>query len=93
MTTAQKLAKTVKNGKLYQVVLENPGFENASQTVQIIHMWGTPYEQGFAQGQLLGPEIKAFIDNTWGYLEGQVEGVLKAVPKWLCQTPPQTLNF
>ena len=85
MSDAQKLVKTVPNGKLYQVELANPVWTNASQTVDIIHMWGSSYEQGEAQGKLLGPTVVQFIDDTWEYLEDQVEGVLKAVPKWLAE--------
>jgi isopenicillin-N N-acyltransferase-like protein len=40
---------------------------------------------GEAQGQLLGPTIKQFIDEAWTYLEGQVEEVLKHVPPFLAQ--------
>ena len=48
-------------------------------------MWGTAYEQGEAQGKLLGPVVKGFIDATWMYLEDQVEEVVKHVPAWLAR--------
>jgi hypothetical protein len=46
LSEVRKLVKTVKNGKLYTAVLPNPGWANASQTVYVIHMYGTSYEQG-----------------------------------------------
>jgi hypothetical protein len=48
-------------------------------------VWGSSLDQGRAQGEMLGPTIKTFIDETWQYLEGQVEEVLKHVPLWLAK--------
>ncbi len=45
----------------------------------------TVLSAGEAQGQLLGPTNKQFIDETWSYLEGQVEEVIKHVPAWLAE--------
>lgn len=83
---AQKLVKTVKNGKLYTVTLPNAAYgANASQEVYIIHMWGTPYEQGYAQGQMLDKTIRGFFQDTWKYLDDQVAAVIKVVPSWLAE--------
>jgi hypothetical protein len=35
--------------------------------IRVIHVWGTPAEQGFAIGYLLAPEIVAFYDRFIGY--------------------------
>lgn len=85
LSQSQQLQKSVKNGKLYSVVIPNALHDNASQTVYVVHMWGSPYEQGYAQGQLLGPVVKSFIERTWAYLEQQVELVLHHVPAWLAR--------
>ena len=54
------------------------------QSYYITHLYGTPYEMGYAQGQLYGATVKGFIDDVWAYLEGQVENALPGVfPNWL----------
>jgi len=53
--------KSVKNAMLFEA-----GPHNA--TFPVVHLWGTPYEVGFAQGELIGPMIKEFVYRTWQYL-------------------------
>ncbi len=57
--------KSIKNAMLYEA-----GPLNA--TFPIVHVWGTPYEVGFAQGTLRKQEIKEFVFKTWGYLSTMV---------------------
>ena len=48
------LVKSVKNGHLYTVGANN----NISKQVHLVHVYGTAYEMGYAQGALLGDELK-----------------------------------
>eukprot|EP01006_Ploeotia_vitrea_P021341 TRINITY_DN53706_c0_g1_i2.p1 TRINITY_DN53706_c0_g1~~TRINITY_DN53706_c0_g1_i2.p1 ORF type:complete len:391 (-),score=214.95 TRINITY_DN53706_c0_g1_i2:109-1281(-) len=40
--------------------------------INVVHVWGTPYERGFAQGQLLAKEAKGMATSVWAYFEEQV---------------------
>jgi hypothetical protein len=74
-STAPKLVKTVKNGKLYAA-----GDPSGNQTMDVIHVWGdTPFEIGFAIGTLMNDKLSDFIDQVFSYIEDQVVAKL---PKW-----------
>jgi hypothetical protein len=60
-----RYVKSVKNAMLFEA-----GPPNA--TFPVVHLWGTPYEVGFAQGELIGPMIKDFVYKTWGYLSKEM---------------------
>jgi len=34
----------------------------------VVHVWGTPYEVGFAQGTLMKDDINTFVNAVWDYL-------------------------
>jgi len=67
--------REVTNGKLYSVTQTGPN-GTPGQTFAVTHVWGTPYEKGFAQGQLLQSEIQAFYNQTWAYLEEEISSSL-----------------
>jgi isopenicillin-N N-acyltransferase-like protein len=52
--------------KAENAILYSTGPENA--TFPIVHLYGTAYEMGFAQGTILKKEINQFISATWSYL-------------------------
>ena len=56
-----KLTKFVKNGALYTAGPDNARFP-------IVHVYGSAYETGFAQGQLQKVYIFEFIAKTYDYL-------------------------
>lgn len=56
-----KLVRSVKNAKLFT---GGP----AGATFPIVHVYGTPYEVGFAQGTLQKKTIIEFVSKTWAYL-------------------------
>lgn len=62
------LVKSVKNGHLYTVGANN----DISKQVHLVHVYGTAYEMGYAQGALLGDELKEFLPKLFTYLETQV---------------------
>ncbi|KAH3769045.1 hypothetical protein DPMN_170292 [Dreissena polymorpha] len=66
-----KFLREVKNGKLYQAGIAQDAF-------YVVHVWGTPYEMGYAQGQLLKTEANLFMNSVWRYLEEQVIQAINA---------------
>ncbi|WAR12323.1 DCD1A-like protein [Mya arenaria] len=59
--------RQVRNGKLYQAGISQDSF-------YVVHVWGTPYEMGYAQGELMKTETINFMNSVWKYLEDQVIG-------------------
>ena len=57
--------RTAKNG-----VLQEAGPEG--QRFDVLHVYGTPYDKGFAQGTLIKEEIKRFVHDTFAYLTSMV---------------------
>ena len=53
--------KEIKNAKLYEAGPKGARFP-------IVHLWGTPYEKGFAQGTLMKRQVRQFVYSTWAYL-------------------------
>ncbi len=41
-------------------------------TVIINVIPGTPYEMGYAQGQLVKEQVVNLMDNAWGFMEEQI---------------------
>jgi hypothetical protein len=54
---APQNVKEVKNGRLETV-------GQGDDAIQIVHVWGTPYEMGYAHGELLKKEINNQLDIT-----------------------------
>jgi hypothetical protein len=70
-----KLLSSTKNGKLYSI-----GPDNA----KILHVWGSPYEMGYAHGTLLKEQLHTFLDDLWVYLDEQVAPkIMPYLPPWL----------
>lgn len=76
ITAAPTLVKTVKNGKMY---LAGEG----NDTFAIVHVWGTPYEQGYAQGQLRADDLKGVWPKFDKYIAEQIQKSEKELPQWL----------
>lgn len=55
----------------------------------VLHVWGTPYEVGVAQGTILKQEVTEFIDIVYQYIVDQIDEALNStkpgelVPHWL----------
>jgi exportin-7 len=60
-----KFLKSVKNGKLYSA-------GNGDDLIHIVHVWGSPYEMGYAHGELMTSQAHSFMNDVWSYLEEQV---------------------
>jgi len=59
--------RTAANG-----VLQEAGPEG--QRFPILHVYGTPYEKGFAQGTLIKEELHKFVHDTFAYLTSMIVG-------------------
>jgi hypothetical protein len=55
--------KSIKNAALYEAGPANARFP-------IVHVYGTPYEIGFAHGTLQKRYMKEFVDKTYAYFVG-----------------------
>ncbi|XP_041374954.1 protein dcd1B-like [Gigantopelta aegis] len=64
-----RLVKIVPNGKQYTVGSEQDTFD-------IVHVWGLPYDMGYAHGILQNKKAKDMVDQVWQYLEEQVTQAL-----------------
>lgn len=60
-----RFVRQVKNGKLYVA-------GEAQDAFNVVHLWGTPYEMGYAHGSLVKDEAFRFIQSVWTYMEQQV---------------------
>ena len=78
-SAAPTLVRSVANGKLFSAGL--PGFN-----FSLVHVYGSAYEMGFAQGALLPAEVRFIATSVWAYMEGQVEQAIDGpggLPDWL----------
>jgi len=60
-----KFRGQIKNAMHFQAGPANAIFD-------VVHVWGTPYEMGFAQGTLMKKEVVTFIAKTWAYLSEEM---------------------
>lgn len=65
-----KLIKKVKNGVMYEAGPENARFP-------VVHVYGTPYEMGYAQGELVGDNLSQFVHDTMNYI---IDSAADALP-------------
>jgi exportin-7 len=63
MGESMRFLRKTKNAVLFET-----GPENA--TFHVVHLYGSPYELGVAQGTILKREVNAFYSKTWSYLVG-----------------------
>lgn len=71
-----KLMRTAPNGKAYQV---NEG----GLSFWVLHVYGTPYEMGYAHGQMMKAEAQVMVNQTMEYIYSQAEQALAGLPTWL----------
>jgi len=63
--------KSIKNAKLYTVGA-------GDDTIPVVHLWGTPYEMGYAQGAIMNQTAQNLVNSVWNYLESQVEQAINS---------------
>lgn len=77
-TGVPALVNTTVNGQRYIA-----GFANDSQPLNIVHVYGTAYEMGFAAGQLMKAEITALIPEMFEWVYAMIGKYIKFLPAWL----------
>jgi hypothetical protein len=74
-----KLIGSTTHGKLFTV-------GDGDDAIQLLHVWGTPYEMGYAHGSLLKEKSQDMLEGVWAYFELQVEqainGTIDFLPSW-----------
>jgi len=70
INTEPVLLQTVPNGALYMAAA------GTTEEIPLVHLWGTAYERGFAQGTLMKRNMTIFSSEVWQYLEDQVAAAL-----------------
>lgn len=79
-SAAPTLLREVANGKLFAA-----GDVAGGYNFSLVHVYGSAYEMGFAQGALL-PDACRFIETqVWAYMEEQVEEAVDFLPPALQQ--------
>jgi isopenicillin-N N-acyltransferase-like protein len=77
-TAAPTLLRSVPNGHAY--VAGAAGFE-----FNVVHVYGSAYEMGYAQGALFPAEVASMLNRTWDYMVSQVDSGLAFLPAWLAE--------
>eukprot|EP01125_Pyxidicula_operculata_P021953 TRINITY_DN878_c0_g1_i1.p1 TRINITY_DN878_c0_g1~~TRINITY_DN878_c0_g1_i1.p1 ORF type:complete len:425 (+),score=84.40 TRINITY_DN878_c0_g1_i1:435-1709(+) len=70
------LIKTVPNGKLFHAGEVQP-------PVGVMHVWGTAYEMGYAQGLMLKDQAEDLYAQAFSFIEGEVEQAIPYLPEFL----------
>ena len=73
---APTLMRSAANGQAYRA--GQPGFE-----FWVLHLYGTPYEQGFAHATMMKAEVLEMLNRTWAYMEAQMDDDITGLPDWL----------
>merc|ERR1719502_2436656 len=71
---APTLMRTVPNGSAYRA---------GNDTFWVMHLYGSPYDMGYAHGTMMKEEVKSMVTRAIAYMESQVEDALKGLPTWL----------
>jgi len=64
-TAPPKFLAQVNNGKLYSI-------GQGDDTILLLHVWGSAYQMGFANGQLLKSQITELVPGMIAHFESQV---------------------
>jgi len=78
-TEAPTFVASVPNGTLYTIGPAGPS------QISIVHVWGSPYQMGYAHGLLMKDKCQDLINSVWTYLEEQVEEAINGTVKWIPQ--------
>lgn len=60
LTTPPRLVRSVPNGKLFVL-------DGVSPPIRVLHLWGTPYAKGVAQGLLLRDSLHEFVSDVFQF--------------------------
>lgn len=76
-----RFIRSVPNGALFHI-------GEGDDSLPLTHLWGTPYQKGFARGQLHQKDLPKFMDGVWSFLESEVSNALgewfpKPIKEWI----------
>jgi len=86
-TTPPVLIKSVPNGRLYSV-------GSGVDAVPIVHLWGTPYQKGYAHGLLMKDQATALVNQIYKWIDDKVSAAINGsigpfpydIAKWIADT-------
>jgi len=84
------LVKSVPNGKLFTMQVGS----HPNDTIAVTHLWGTPYQKGFAHGQLIAERGKKLVAAVYKWIDDQVSAAINGsvgpipydIAVWLANT-------
>ena len=82
-TSDPVFVREVKNAKLYTV-------GDGDDKISVVHLWGSPYERGFAHGTIMKQDVQNMINSVWEYIVEQVESAINGTLK---KFPPKVVDF
>ena len=72
--------RSVPNASLYHVGC--PG----EDCISVVHLWGSPYAKGVAQGRLMKEDAAGFVNRAYAFFEEQFEQAINGSVPWI---PPK----
>jgi len=88
------IAQGMSNAQLYKqgvnvtsyIISVPNGIKNNTQTFFLTHVWGSPYQQGFAYGQAMNEQVNQFVNKAWDYLQDSFAEALEPyLPTWVAK--------
>jgi isopenicillin-N N-acyltransferase-like protein len=77
-TSSPVFNRSVANGHAYTAGAS--GFE-----FNVVHLYGSAYEMGYAHGALFPNETREMLNRTWAYMVSQIDSGLASLPAWLAE--------
>jgi hypothetical protein len=75
--------RQVKNAKLFTV-------GDGDDKISVVHLWGSPYERGFAHGSIMKQDVQNMVNSVWEYIVEQVESAINGTLK---KFSPKVVEF
>ena len=67
--------------------------DSGNNKISVVHVWGTPYEMGFAQGRILKDRLTGFMTSLWDYMideiTHEINEFLPDLPDWFVEDVAQ----
>lgn len=75
VTEPPALVKNSTNGKLFLA-----GAPHVDPPLRVVHVYGTPYQMGYAQGELLREEVSDLLTEAYDYIYSMIDPYIKFLP-------------
>lgn len=75
LAQAPKALRSVPNASLFQVGDED------GKSMRVLHLYGSPYDMGVAQGAIFRDEIPKMVAGFFEYLDSEIEPYIKWLPQ------------